>query len=115
MPSKLRTIMLKEGRPTVADARARLNAEMESARRGGIVALKIIHGYGSSGVGGALKDAIRASLRKRRKEGRIRAFITGEQWDSLDETSRMLIETCPELGRDSDLGRYNEGITLVLL
>jgi len=111
----MRTIMLKEGRPTVAEARARLNAELESARRGGIIALKIVHGYGSSGVGGALRDAIRASLRKRRKEGRIRAFVTGERWDSLDETGRLLLEACPELSRDPDLGRYNEGITLVLL
>ncbi len=115
MPGKMRTIILKEGRPTVEEARTRLNTELESAHRGGIVALKIVHGYGSTGVGGALRDAIRASLRKRRKEGRIRAFVTGEHWDSLDETARLLIDACPELSRDADLGRYNEGITMVLL
>lgn len=115
MALPLKTIMLKEGLPTVTEARARLNAEIDAARRSGITALKIVHGYGSTGRGGTLREAIRASLRKRRKEGRIRAFVPGERWDSLDETARVLIEQCPPLSRDPDLGRYNEGITLVLL
>jgi hypothetical protein len=115
MPANVRTIMLKEGLPTVAEARSRLNAAIEQARRDGVLALKVIHGYGSSGVGGALKDAIRASLRKRRKEGRIRAFMAGEKWDLFDETTRMIAEACPELTRDRDLLGYNEGITILLL
>jgi hypothetical protein len=115
MASQIKTIMLKEGLPTIAEARARLNAEIDKARRAGVLALKIVHGYGSSGRGGTLKEAIRASLRKRRKEGRIRAFVPGEKWDGMDETARQIIEECPELSRDPDLGRYNEGITLVLL
>lgn len=115
MASKLRTIMLKDGRPGVTEARSRLNGEIEQARRAGCVAMKVVHGYGSSGVGGVLRDAVRASLRKRRKEGQIRAFVPGEKWDSLDEGARLILEACPELARDSDLGRYNEGITVVLL
>jgi len=115
MSPKPRTIMLKDGRPTVLEARSRLNAELEQARRVGCKALKVVHGYGSSGVGGVLKDAIRASLRKRRKEGRIRAFVPGEKWDCSDDTARQILDDCPELARDSDLGRYNEGITVVLL
>lgn len=115
MSSQIRTVMLKENRPTVVEARSRLNNEIEQARRTGIRVLKIVHGYGSSGTGGVLKDAIRASLRKRRKEGKIQAFVTGERWDLSDETARLLIQECPDAGRDSDLGRYNEGITLVLI
>lgn len=107
--------MLKEGLPSVTEARSRLNAELEQARRSGCRALKLVHGYGSRGVGGSLREAIRASLRKRRKEKRIRAFVPGEKWDSLDETARQIIEECPELARDPDLGRYNEGITIVLI
>jgi hypothetical protein len=115
MPATVRTLMLKEGLPTVAEARSKLTTEIDQAQRSDVVAIKIIHGYGSTGVGGALKDAIRASLRKRRKEGKIQAFVTGEKWDAFDETSRAILDACPDLQHDPDLGRYNEGITIVLL
>lgn len=111
----IRTIMLKQGMPTVAEGRSRLNAEIDSARQAGVVALKVIHGYGSTGVGGALRNGVRASLRKRRKEGRIRAFVAGEQWDVFDATTQAMIEACPDLGRDGDLRRGNEGVTVILL
>jgi len=107
--------MLKEGLPSVAEARTRLNAELERARAARCPAMKVVHGYGSGGQGGSLREAIRASLRKRRKEGRIRAFVPGEKWDVSDPVARQCIEECPELARDPDLGRYNEGITIVLL
>lgn len=115
MASMVRTVMLKQGLPTVAEARARLKSEIDQARRAGIRALKIIHGYGSSGVGGALQGAIRASLRKRVKEGLIQAYVPGEKWDPFDEGTRTAIDQCPELGRDPELRHYNEGITIVVL
>ena len=115
MAQNVRTVLLKEGLPTVAEARARLNAEIQQAKQAGVCALKIVHGYGSSGTGGSLRDAIRASLRKRRKEGKISAFVAGEQWSPFDETARVVLQACPALERDPDLGRYNEGITIVLL
>lgn len=115
MAGKIRVLNVKAGLPTVQEARAKLNAELDKAGRGGVVVLKVVHGYGSSGVGGALRDAIRRSLRKRRKEGKIRAFIIGEKWSVFDETARQLLEECPELEKDPDLNGYNEGITLVLM
>lgn len=101
--------------PTVEEARARLKSEIEQAGRSGVVALKIIHGYGASGVGGSLRHAVRRSLRKRVKEGRIRCFVAGEAWDIFEETTRQILDACPELGRDADLRNHNEGITVVLL
>ena len=106
---------LKQGMPTVAEARQRLNQTLQQARTSGVVAIKIIHGYGSSGVGGALREAIRRSLTKRRKEGSIRAFAAGEKWDSFEPTSQQILAEVPSLARDPDLNRYNEGITIVLL
>jgi hypothetical protein len=115
MPERVRILVVKEGLPSVQEARARLNAEIEKARRAGIVAMKVIHGYGSSGVGGKLREAIRRSLQKRRKEGRIRAYVIGEKWTVFEEGARLLLDACPELSKDPDLGGYNEGVTLVLL
>jgi hypothetical protein len=115
MSATVRVVLIKSGLPTVEEGRARLQAELDRARADGMVVLKLIHGYGSSGVGGSLRRGLRASLRQRHKEGRIRAFLPGEQWDLFNEVARELLQACPELASDQDLGRYNEGITLVLL
>lgn len=115
MTRRVSVLHVKSGMPTVDEARARLRAELERAGKSGIVVLKIIHGYGSSGVGGSLRHAIRRSLRKRLKEGRIRCFVPGEAWDIFEESTREILDACPELGRDADLKKHNEGVTVVLL
>jgi len=115
MANRIGVVTLKAGMPTVEEARARLKSEIAKAKKTGMVALKIIHGYGSSGVGGSLKHAIRKSLRKRVKEGQIRSFVGGEEWDIFEESTRQILDECPELGKDRDLRGYNEGITVVLL
>ncbi len=115
MAGKLRVVNLEAGLPTVEQARAKLNSEIARARSAGVSALKIIHGYGSSGVGGRLRDAIRSSLRKRRKEKKIRAFVPGEKWSVFEAPAAEMLETHPELKSDRDLDNYNEGITIVVL
>ncbi len=115
MASKLGVVTVKAGMPTVEEARARLKSEIDGAKQSGLIALKIVHGYGSSGVGGSLKHAIRKSLRKRVKEGQIRSYVGGEEWDIFEESTRQILDECPDLGKDADLRRYNEGITIVLL
>ncbi len=115
MAANVHIANLEANRPTVEEARQRLAAELDKARAAGAVVVKLIHGYGSSGRGGALREALRRSLQKRKKEGRIRAFAAGEKWDTSDPAARQILEECPELARDPDLNRYNEGITVVLL
>lgn len=113
--STIKIVMIKADRPTVDEARERLRVELEKAKNGSVVVLKIVHGYGSSGQGGALREAIRRSLRKRVKEGAIRTFQAGEGFSTFDETARLMLDECPELARDPDFNRYNEGVTFVLL
>ena len=115
MSVRVRTVNLKSGMPTVDEARSRLIDEIDNASQRGDHVLKLIHGYGSSGVGGKLKDAIRSSLRRRRKEGKIRSFVAGENWSAFDKVTNEILEACPQLDKDSDLNRQNEGITIVLL
>jgi hypothetical protein len=111
----LRIVNIETGLPTVDEARKKLLDELNMAKRQGVTAIKVIHGYGSSGTGGTLKIAIRKSLSLRRKEGKIRSFVGGEEWDIFEERTRTLLDDCPELSRDSDLNRHNSGITIVLL
>lgn len=111
----IKTVILKEGMPSIEQARSRLPAEIQFARQSGVKVLKLVHGYGSTGVGGDLRIALQATLRKMAHDGEIRDCIYGENWRTSDERAWQLLKQMPELKADSDLGRGNRGITLVLL
>jgi hypothetical protein len=111
----LKVVNLEEGKPTVERARLRLEHELSQARRSGCAALKLIHGYGSSGAGGALRAELQKDLRQAVDQGRLRACIAGEDWRISDETAWALLQRYPEWKHDSDLGRGNRGISIVVL
>jgi hypothetical protein len=111
----MRTLNLKAGLPTVDEARRRLLAEMDTARQEGVRLLKIIHGWGSSGEGGALAVALRRSLRLRVREGRARLVVPGERFSSDAAEGRELAARHPAVRRDPDFNRANPGITVVEL
>lgn len=111
----IKTVNLEKGMPTVEEARKRLINEIETARKQGVTALKVIHGYGSSGTGGKLRTAIQKSLVERRNKKQIRACVFGEKWSIFNPEAIKVLDECEELSRDSDLGNCNEGITIVLL
>lgn len=111
----IKTVFLKDGMPSVEQARARLSAEIHAAQQSGIKILKVVHGYGSTGVGGDLRIALQSTLRQMAAKKEIRDCIYGENWRKGDERSWELLKQMPELKGDSDLGRSNKGITLVLL
>jgi hypothetical protein len=111
----MKTVILKEGMPSVEQARARLQGEIQTARQSGIKVLKVVHGYGSTGVGGDLRIALQSTLRQMADRHEIRDCIYGENWRKSDERSWELLKHMPELKDDADLGRGNKGVTLVLL
>ena len=115
MSGRVRTVNLEEGFPTRDQAYQKLEAALGRARKDGIAALKVIHGYGSTGAGGVLRFAIRGFLRQRKEKGEIAVFVNGESWSSFDARSKVLFAKVPDLILDSDVGRANKGITLVLL
>ncbi|MGO9274856.1 MAG: hypothetical protein ACLQOO_32280 [Terriglobia bacterium] len=110
-----RVVNLENGLPTVEEGRRQLLEEVKRAKQNGGAVLKVIHGYGSSGTGGTLREGVRKSLLLRRKEGAIQAYVWGEKWDAFDETARLILDRCPDLRRDPDLARGNPGITIILV
>jgi len=111
----IEVLNIKGDMPTVEEARRRLLDAIKSARSRSVPVLKVIHGYGSSGVGGQLRSALRKSLARRRKEGVIAEFIFGEAWSAFDERTRACLEQHPALRTDVDLERSNEGMTIVVM
>jgi hypothetical protein len=115
MSTRVRVVNLEEGFPTRDQAYQKLEVALARARKDGVAVLKVIHGYGSTGAGGVLRFALRSFLRQRKEHGEIAAFVNGESWSSFDERSKRLFAKVPGLLLDSDVGRGNKGITLVLL
>ncbi len=115
MQSAIKTINLKSDMPSVNEAVQRLEREIVLARREKILLLKLVHGYGSSGVGGDIRIAVQKRLCELLQDGQIRGCIFGENWASGDEMTWKLLREHPELKKDVDLGRRNLGITIVIL
>ena len=114
-PARIKVVNLEDGMPTLDQARLRMEAELAAARREGFTAVKLIHGYGSSGVGGTLRTGLQRALRKLVDDGALRAAIAGEDWRIADETTWSLLKKFPEWKDDHDLGRSNRGISIVIL
>lgn len=114
-PAPIKIIDLEEGMPKVEEARLRMQHELQVARQQGYAAVKLVHGYGSSGVGGVLRIELQKELQRLAGSGSIRSVIAGENWRISDEKTWELLKRYPEWKQDSDLGKGNKGISLVLL
>ena len=101
--------------PLIRDALQRLDRELSLAQNEKTTLLKLIHGYGSTGAGGDIRIAVQKRLLQMTQEGQLRACIFGENWSKSDDAAWKLLQSHPELKSDSDLGRRNRGITIVLL
>ncbi|MBZ5645976.1 MAG: hypothetical protein LAN37_01995 [Acidobacteriia bacterium] len=114
-PAVMKLVNLEDGMPTVERAQLLLEHELRTSREQGYKAVKIIHGYGSSGVGGGLRTGLQATLRCAAQNGDIAAVIYGEDWRVSDETTWEMLKRYPEWKKDPDLGRGNKGISIVFL
>jgi hypothetical protein len=108
-------INLEHGLPTVDAALMRLRLELSTLRRTGVTTIKIIHGYGSSGIGGAIRTATRQFLSEQLKEGKIKSYCAGEVFGPFEATGRNIVHLAPALRKDNDWGNQNDGVTLVIL
>jgi hypothetical protein len=111
----IKIINLKTNMPPIAEALQRLEDELASARQHNQLVLKIIHGYGSKGVGGDIRISVQRRLREMFETKQIRGCIFGEEWSKSCDEVWKLLQARPELKSDADLGRCNRGITIVLL
>ena len=112
---KLAEINLKSGMPTVAKALEHLEFEIGRRKGQGYRVARVVHGYGSSGVGGAIRHAVIKRLHSQKAKGSIRRFINGEDYDSIKGRARSWHKSYPFLRDSWAQDRRNPGITLVEL
>ena len=115
MALSVKELNLEQGMPTVDAAMGWLEAELAAARKTGRPALKLIHGYGSTGRGGRLRTETRKYLENEKRLGHICDYIPGERFSIFDEATRRAFQRCGSLRRDDDLERANNGVTIVVL
>jgi len=111
----IHTANIKSDMPTTGQVPVRVAAAMTTGKRLGATAVKIIHGYGSTGQGGRLRSAVRHDLAQRKRKGLIRDYIPGENFSIFNEAVLRAFALCPALRRDADLDRQNNGVTVIIL
>lgn len=109
----LRVVTIKEGLPTLEEAKRRLLLEVRRCHGDGIAVLKVIHGYGSGGRGGVLRAGLRKVFTHYQSEGDILGFASGEEFSIFHSVSLEMITAAPELRKDPDLERSNPGVSFL--
>lgn len=115
MGNKYTEVNLEDGKPTCELAIRRLTFHVNSKKELGYLAVKIIHGYGSSGTGGRIRVKAREYLASLKRRGVIRDFVPGESFSIFDASTRKILDAVPEVRADRDLERHNNGVTIILL
>jgi hypothetical protein len=113
--SKIYEVNIKDGMPTVDTAMKYLEQAVSRARSYGYPVVKLVHGYGSGGSGGKIKTAVQKELDRYKSIGKIREYVAGENFTPFDSATQRIIAACPEITRDSDYLKTNQGITIVLI
>lgn len=108
-----KTINLEQGLPTVEQALARLKQEIDTARLEQCRVVTFIHGYGSSGKGGAIRLECRKYLQYLVSTGSIQSVTCGEDFSRRHGAVKHLLSRFPALSRHPHLNQHNKGITVV--
>jgi hypothetical protein len=112
---RIETINLKQDLPVVDEALRRLSVQLEAARARGARLVRVIHGYGSGGTGGKIKEAVHRRLARLERDGRIRRMTAGEDYSRSGGEGRNLLKAYPLLKKSLRTDAGNRGITFVEL
>ena len=104
---------LEAGLPTAGQALERLERTLREARSCGAKVVRVIHGYGSTGRGGKIRDAVRRELGRKLARGEVRAVVHGENYSSTTNVGRDLISRFKELKTTERSDSSNPGLTII--
>ena len=112
---KLITIDIKSEQQTVKQAIAEFLVEIDACRIGGFKVMKVIHGYGSHGVGGAIKREFLRECQNLKNRGKIEDFVCCDNWTERNITRRIAINYSPDLLADRGLYLLNPGCSIIII
>lgn len=106
-------INLEDGMPPANKAIKVLRKEIEFCKRYKYKCAIIIHGYGSTGKGGAIGQKARKWLLSKKETKEIKNVIKGGEFDKFNPIALKLKNIYPQLGKH--FGKCNPGITIIEL
>ena len=104
---------LEAGLPSAEQALERLERTLREARSCGAKIVRLIHGYGSTGRGGKIREAVRHELRRKLARGEVRAVIHGENYSPNANAARDLLSRFKELKTTERPDSGNPGLTVI--
>jgi hypothetical protein len=99
----------------VEEALERLERELRQAKTNGAKLLRIVHGYGSSGVGGKIKGRLTKRLPQLLHQNKIQNYVEGEGYSDRTNAGNDLLSRYPKLRSSLHSDSENPGITFVEL
>jgi hypothetical protein len=112
MKNKVAEVNLEYGMPGIETALQNMKNALTTYKGKGFKAVILIHGYGSTGVGGGIKAAVTRCLGENSMRGIVRTYVGGEQW--INKKKEMLA-ICKNLENYEGKIANNNGITVVIL
>lgn len=112
MRNKVAQVNLEYGMPSSDIAVKNMKNALISYKRQDYKAVILIHGYGSSGVGGKIKASVHRSLEDSSMRGIVRTYVNCEQWFSR---KKEILSLCKDLENYQHTLADNPGITVVIL
>ena len=106
-------INIKEGMPLASEAMVNLKASVDRCRCERYKCMLVIHGYGSTGKGGVIRDKARQWLKAQERKGKIKSVIFGEDFSIFNVKSLELKSRYHEL--EPLMKICNHGVTVVEL
>lgn len=113
--NNVRTVNIEANRPSVDEALERLESELARARQSSVRIIRLIHGWGSSGTGGKLREACRTYLQSKLGARQIKGVVPGDDYSRATVGGRRLMEKCPSLRASERSDAQNPGITFIEL
>ena len=110
---QVKEINLEEGMPTCDEALSELKSVVQTAKQSKYKCLIVIHGYGSSGKGGKIREKARQWLNAQVRNGKLKAVIYGEDFNIFTPKALELKNKYKEL--ESLMRVTNHGVTVVEL
>ena len=112
MNAKVVELNLEAGMPAAETAVRKMTNALATYKGQGVKAVVIVHGYGSTGVGGGIRTAVRKTLAENTLRGIVRAQAGGEAWPAR---KKELLALCGSLKDWDRRISGNEGVTVVIL
>ncbi len=109
----MKFIDLKKENCPVDYALAIIEMEIESAKLDGTVAIKVLHGYGSHGRGGAILIKLRKQLEVWKRNKFIKDYFGGDKWNLFNSVTMEILQKDKTIYRDCDINNANPGITII--